>query len=77
MLDVTNGVLYIAVSVPNPRKGQTTVVTVLQDAAGLKPTLTCICHWLALVQLVEAAAVLACTCTRMRLLAHPNQFVSA
>ena len=37
VLDVTNGVLYIAVSVPDPRKGQTTVVTVLQDATGMKP----------------------------------------
>ena len=36
VLDVTNGILYIAVSVPNPRKAQTTVVTVLQDATGVQ-----------------------------------------
>ena len=35
VLDVNNGILYLAVSVPDPRKGQTTVVTVLQDAAGV------------------------------------------
>jgi hypothetical protein len=33
-MDVTHGVLYLVVSVPNPRKAQTTVVTVLQDATG-------------------------------------------
>ena len=37
MLDVTNGVLYIAVSVTDPSKPQTIVVTVLQDALGMQP----------------------------------------
>ena len=34
VLDVTNGILYMAVLVPNPRQRQTMVITVLQDAAG-------------------------------------------
>ena len=34
VMDVTNGVLYLVISVPNPSKPQTTVVTVLQDAQG-------------------------------------------
>ena len=38
VLDVTHGILYMAVSVPNPRVGQTTVVTVLQDATGAQLT---------------------------------------
>jgi hypothetical protein len=33
-MDVTHGVLYLVVSVPDPRKAQTLVVNVHQDAAG-------------------------------------------
>ena len=34
VMDVTHGVLYLVLSVPDPRKAQTTVVSVLQDATG-------------------------------------------
>ena len=37
VLDLTNGILYIAIAVVDPSKPETIVVTVLQDAAGRHP----------------------------------------
>jgi hypothetical protein len=36
VLDVTNGILYIAIAVVDPSKPETIVVTVLQDATGME-----------------------------------------
>ena len=61
VLDVSNGVLYLAVSVPDPREGQTTVVTVLQDAAGEQlDVFATVCA--AVYAVPGQAMVVACPC---------------
>ncbi len=78
MLDVTNGILYIAIAVVDPRKPETIVVTVLQDAAGMQ-------LWARVALLAGDAApwaevwatVLACLICRQQLvLALPLGFLS-